>query len=102
MRRGNAKNAFRKYSDEAQFLASKECRDTLRLLQRALRDHYNGRAEELQRSLSEAMQAAALALKSDEATRTARLRDVKAEIQRVEMLRKQVVEARALAESDAT
>jgi hypothetical protein len=97
MRRNSAKNALRKYIDEAQFLSGKECRDTLRHLQRALRDHYNARAEELQRSVSEAMQGAAQALKADEGTRTVRLRDVKAELARVEMLRKQVVEARDLA-----
>lgn len=99
MRRNSAKNALRKYVDEAQFLSGKECRDTLRMLQRQLRDHYTARAEELQRSVGEAMAAAQRALKADEATNAARLRDVKAELNRVEMLRKQVVEARDLARS---
>ena len=97
MRRNVAKNALRKYVDEAQFLSGKDCRDTLRQIQRQLRDHYNARAEELQRSVADSMAAAQQALKSDEATRTARLRDVKAEVTRIEMLRKEVIEARELA-----
>jgi uncharacterized membrane-anchored protein YhcB (DUF1043 family) len=100
MRRNAAKNALRKYGDEAQFLSGKECRDTLRQLQRQLRDHYTARAEELQRSVTEAMAAAQRALKADEATNQARLRDVKAELERVAMLRKQVSEARELAEAE--
>jgi uncharacterized membrane-anchored protein YhcB (DUF1043 family) len=100
MRRNAAKNALRKYVDEAQFLTSKESRDTLRQLQRQLRDHYTARAEELQRSVTESMAAAQRALKADEATNQARLRDVKAEIERVNMLRKQVTEARALAQAE--
>ena len=41
--RTSAKNALRKYVDEAQFLSGKESRDTLRALQRQLRDHYTAR-----------------------------------------------------------
>jgi hypothetical protein len=101
MRRNQAKNALRKYVDEAQFLSGKESRDTLRALQRQLRDHYTARAEELQRSVSEAIGAAQRALKADETTNSKRLRDVKAELERVAMLRKQVDEARELATTGA-
>jgi hypothetical protein len=97
MRRTAAKNAIRKYLDEAQFLAGKEQRDTLRRLQRQLRDHYSTRAEELQRSVAETAGAAAQALKSDEATRTKRLKDVQSELQRILGLRKMALEARDLA-----
>jgi hypothetical protein len=97
IRRTTAKNAIRKYLDEAQFLAGKEQRDTLRNLQRQLRDYYSTRAEELHRSVAEAAGAAAQALKADEATRTKRLKDVQSEIQRILGLRKMALEARALA-----
>ncbi len=100
IRRTTAKNAVRKYLDEAQFLAGKEQRDTLRRVQRQLRDHYNTRAEELHRSVAEATGAAAQALKSDEATRAKRLKDVQSELQRILGLRKMALEARDLATAD--
>jgi len=100
-RRIMAKNALRRYVDEVQFLTGKDSRDTLRRVQRQLRDHYMSRAEELQRSLGESMNAAQQAVKSDQETRTRRLRDVEAEIERIRGLRNQVVEARALAAAGA-
>jgi hypothetical protein len=102
IRRTTAKNAVRKYLDEAQFLAGKEQRDTLRRVQRQLRDHYNTRAEELHRSVAEATGAAAQALKADEATRTKRLKDVQSELQRILGLRKMTLEARGMAEAEQT
>jgi hypothetical protein len=101
IRRQSAKNAIRKYLDEATFLAGKDSRDTLRRVQRQLRDHYTARAEELQRSVNESKQAAVLAVQSNQQTRTKRLKDVKAELDRVAMLRKQIVEARELARASA-
>ena len=97
IRRTTAKNATRKYLDEAQFLAGKEQRDTLRRVQRQLRDYYNTRAEELHRSVAESAGAAAQALKADEATRQKRLKDVQSELQRVLGLRKMAIEARSMA-----
>jgi hypothetical protein len=102
IRRTTAKNAVRKYLDEAQVLAGKEQRDTLRRVQRQLRDHYNTRAEELHRSVAEATGAAAQALKADEATRTKRLKDVQSELQRILGLRKMTLEARGMAEAEQT
>ena len=99
MRRVNAKNAIRKYLDEASFLAGKDSRDTLRRVQRQLRDHYSARAEELQRSVNESKLAAAQAVQGSQQNRTKRLKDVKAELDRIAMLRKQVIEARDLARS---
>lgn len=101
MRRQNAKNAVRKYLDEASFLSGKESRDTLRRVQRQLRDHYTARADELQRSVNESKQAATQAVQADQQTRTSRLKDVQAEINRIAMLRKQIVGARDLARASA-
>jgi hypothetical protein len=101
IRRTTAKNATRKYLDEAQFLAGKEQRDTLRRVQRQLRDYYNTRAEELHRSVAESAGAAAQALKADEATRSTRLKDVQSELQRVLGLRKMAIEARGMATEES-
>lgn len=100
-RRSTAKNTVRKYLDEAQFLAGKDSRDTLRRVQRELRDHYTARAEGLQRSVTETRTRAQQAMQADAQTRAARLRDVNAELKRIQMLRKQVREARELAEESA-
>ena len=101
IRRTTAKNSIRKYLDEAQFLAGKEQRDTLRMLQRQLRDYYSTRAEELHRSVAEAAGAAAQALKADEATRAKRLKDVQSELQRILGLRKMALEARSMATEES-
>jgi hypothetical protein len=97
MRRQSAKNAVRKYLDEASFLAGKDSRDTLRRVQRLLRDHYTARADELSRSVIESRNAAAQALQGSEQSRAKRLKDVQAEVSRIAMLRKQITEARDLA-----
>jgi hypothetical protein len=87
-RRGQAKQAHRKYTDEVSFVVGKDARDTLRRVQRQLRDLFAARAEELHRSTSEALTAAQNAVKSDEATRQNRLRDVDAELARLGKLSK--------------
>jgi Dynamin family len=101
-RRILAKNALRRYVDEVQFLTGKDSRDTLRRVQRQLRDYYTARADELQRSLGETLSAAQLAVKSDQETRNKRLRDVEAEIERIRGLRVQANEAKELAAAGAS
>lgn len=90
MRRNQAKNAMRKYVDEVQFQLAKDSRDTLRRVNRQLRDHYAARAEELMRSVTETLNAAAQNAKGDQATRQKRLSDVSAELDRVKKLRQNV------------
>ncbi len=92
LRRTQAKNAMRKYVDEVQFQVSKDSRDTLRRIHRQLRDHYTARAEELNRSVGETLAAAQSAVNADQATRQKRLRDVSAELNRIQELHKRVVE----------
>jgi predicted GTPase len=92
MRRSQAKQAHRKYTDEVGFVVGKDSRDTMRRLQRQLRDFFAARAEELHRSTADALGAAQQAAKSDQATRQQRLRDVKAELDRIAALRKRAVE----------
>jgi hypothetical protein len=57
-RRQQAKNAARKYVDEVAFMVSKDCRDALRITQRALRDDFQARATALLRSAESALIAA--------------------------------------------
>lgn len=86
-RRGTAKNALRKYTDEVSFLTNNDSRATLKTIQRRLRDHFSMRAEELQRSTAEALQAAQQGAQSDQAGRQKRLKDVEAELGRIGQLR---------------
>ena len=87
-RRTQARNAIRRYCDEVSFVMGKDSRDTLRRIQRQLRDHYSGLAEELNRSNAEAMGAAADAAKRTQAERDRRMKDIAAELARLQQLRK--------------
>jgi hypothetical protein len=92
MRRSQAKQAHRKYTDEVGFVVGKDSRDTMRRVQRQLRDFFSARAEELHRSTAESLKAAQEAAKSDQATRQQRLRDVNAELERIAALRKRAAD----------
>ncbi|MFK7916641.1 MAG: dynamin family protein [Ilumatobacter sp.] len=86
-RRAQAKNLVRRFSDEVSFQVNKDSRDTLRQTQRQLRDFYSLRAEELHRSTSDALTAANQAAQVDDRERSSRIRDVKAELERLGRLR---------------
>ena len=88
-RRAQAKNAVRRYCDEVSFRVGKDSRDTLRRIQRELRDHYSARAEELNRSTTQALAAATEAVKRSTGERERRLRDLDAELGRLRQLRQQ-------------
>ena len=77
---------MRKYTDDVSFHVTKDARDNLRRTQRQLRDHYSERADELHRSTTEALNSAKAAAQTDERDRTARLRDVDAELERLRNL----------------
>ncbi|HEX2356923.1 MAG TPA: dynamin family protein [Micromonosporaceae bacterium] len=85
-RRTQAKNAMRRYCDEVSFVMGKDSRDTLRRVQRQLRDHYSALAEELNRSNSEALTAAAEAAKRSQTDRDQRLKNIDAELARLRQL----------------
>ena len=48
----------RRYLDEIGFVVHKDSRDTIRRIHREIRDHYTERAEQLERTLQQAMAAA--------------------------------------------
>lgn len=92
-RRVQARNAVRRYCDEVNFVMGKDSRDTLRRIQRELRDHYSGLAEELNRSNAEALAAANEAVKRSQADRDKRLKDLDAELKRLAQLRQRAIAA---------
>lgn len=86
-RRSQAKNGVRRYCDEVHFRVGKDSRDTLRRIQRQLRDHYSARAEELNRSTAQSLQAASDAANRTKAEREKRIADIDAELARLRELR---------------
>ncbi len=89
-RRSQAKNAMRKYLDELTFQVNKDSKDALRLIHRQLRDAFMSRADELQRSTTEALAAAQQAVRQDQSTREQRLKLLDGEIARLTQIRTQV------------
>ncbi|GAB1692317.1 dynamin family protein [Krasilnikovia sp. M28-CT-15] len=86
-RQNQARNAIRRYCDEVSFVMTKDSRDTLRRIQRQLRDHYSELADELARSNARALSAASEAAKRTTEERESRLRDLTAELERLRQLR---------------
>lgn len=93
-RRREAIVAVRRHMDDVLFQVSKESRDRLRQVQRVLRDHFTERAEEMHRSLSDSVTAAQRANQTSSTQRERRIKEVTAELGRIETLQKQ---ARSLA-----
>src|SRR5690606_6332775 len=97
-RRPAAEPTYPSYVDEVSFVVSKQSRDTRRQLHRELRDGWSERARELQRSARQALAAAEEASRSASAGREARRADLRAELERIDALRR---EARALLTDEA-
>jgi GTPase len=85
-RQAEAKVAVRKHIDEVTFQVGKDSRDMLRRTQRHLRDHFSGLAEEVSTSLAGSVAAAQSAVKTTTSERERRIRDLKAELARIEGL----------------
>jgi hypothetical protein len=86
-RRAEAKGAVRKYVDEVTFQVGKDSRDSLRRVQRGLRDTFAARADELVRSAQEALAAAQRAVETDETERHQRIAELDRELQGLATLR---------------
>jgi hypothetical protein len=83
-RRGDAKNGVRKHIDEVTFQVGKDSTDMLRRTQRQLRDHFSALAEEMSTSIAASVQAAQNALKTNTSGREKRIKDLKAELARID------------------
>ncbi len=89
-RRFEAKNLVRRHLDEVQFQVGKQLKDRLRLVQRAARDHFGGLADELHRSLADAVLAAKQAAGSYAGERDQRVKELQGKIQQLEALRARI------------
>ncbi len=85
-RQAEAKQAVRKHIDEVTFQVGKDSRDMLRRTQRQLRDYYSALAEEVSTSITSSVLAAQSAVTTTTAERDGRIRDLKAEIARIDAL----------------
>ncbi|WP_240638642.1 dynamin family protein [Microbacterium sp. ABRD28] len=89
-RRFEAKNIVRRHIDEVIFQVSKQLKDRLRMVQRAARDHFGSIADELHRSLSEAVLAAKQAAGSFSANQDQRVKQLQAQIAQIETVRSKI------------
>lgn len=87
--------ALRRHVDDVMFQMGKESKDRLREVQRLLRDHFTGIAEELSTSLTGSVNAAQRAVQTKSGDREQRIKQLRSELERVELLQKR---ARALLE----
>jgi replication fork clamp-binding protein CrfC len=74
--RGEAKNNVRRFVDDISFVVTKESRDRLKAVQRRLRDHYRGIANQTTRSLNESLQATIASARLAENERNARIAEL--------------------------
>jgi hypothetical protein len=87
IRRQQAKQAVRRFLDDVSFSVGKESRDSLRRVQRDLRDEFTERAEQLQRSTREALAAAEAAARRTAEQAAARLKVIDTELGRLAKVR---------------
>lgn len=91
-RQAEAKTIVRRATDDVIFQVGKQLKDRLRVVQRAIRDHFTELAEEHHRTLADSVQAAQKAASTYAAEREARIRELRAELARVEKFRAQAVQ----------
>jgi replication fork clamp-binding protein CrfC len=74
--RNEAKMNTRRFVDDVSFVVNKESRDRLRNIQRQLRDHYRGVANQTTRSLNESLQATLMAAQMEDNERNTRVQEL--------------------------
>lgn len=85
-RQGEAKALVRRQLDDVTFQVGKQLKDRLRLVQRSIRDHFTEIADEHHRSLADSVQAAQKAANTYALEKDARVKDIKAELRKVDAL----------------
>jgi replication fork clamp-binding protein CrfC len=78
--RSEAKMNVRRFVDDVSFAVGKESRDRLRNIQRQLRDHYRGIANQTTRSLNESLQATLAAAQIEAGERDTRVRELERQL----------------------
>jgi len=89
-RQFEAKNLVRRHIDEVIFQVGKQLKDRLRIVQRAARDHFGGIADQLHRSLSDSVLAAKQAAGTFSTDRDERVRELEAQVRRLDGLRRSI------------
>ena len=89
-RQHEAKVLVRRYIDEVIFQVGKQLKDRLRLVQRAARDHFGSMAEELHRSLTEALNASKQAAGTFQSSRDERVKYLQSQLQKLEAFTKEL------------
>jgi hypothetical protein len=89
-RQHEAKLLVRRYIDEVIFQVGKQLKDRLRLVQRSARDHFGSMAEELHRSLSEALTVSKQAAGTYTSERDQRVAQLQTQLQRLESIQKEM------------
>jgi hypothetical protein len=84
--RAEAQRATLGYIQDGKESATRASRSLLRMTQRGLKEHFENRAQEFNRSLTEARQATKVAEQSDQATTARRIREIEQQQQRVARL----------------
>jgi replication fork clamp-binding protein CrfC len=87
-RQAEAKALVRRQLDDVVFQVGKQLKDRLRLVQRSTRDHFTEIAEEHHRSLADSVAAAQKAATTYKLEKEMRIRDIRAELKRVDALRR--------------
>jgi hypothetical protein len=85
-RQGEAKALVRRQIDDVTFQVGKQLKDRLRLVQRSIRDHFTEIAEEHHRSLTDSVSAAQKAATTYALEKDVRIREIKAELKKVDAL----------------
>ena len=78
--RNEAKTNLRKFVDDVMFVVAKESRDRLKNVQRQLRDHYRGIANQTTRSLNESLQSTIAAARLEETERNNRIHELERQL----------------------
>lgn len=78
--RNEAKTNLRRFVDDVLFVVVKESRDRLKNIQRQLRDHYRGIADQTTRSLNESLQSTIAAARLEESERLNRIRELERQL----------------------
>jgi replication fork clamp-binding protein CrfC len=78
--RSEAKMNMRRFVDDVSFVVNKESRDRLKGIQRQLRDHYRGIANQTTRSLNESLQATVASAQLEENDRVNRVRELERQL----------------------
>ncbi|MET0996751.1 MAG: dynamin-like GTPase family protein [Mycobacterium sp.] len=78
--RNEAKMNMRRFVDDVSFVVGKESRDRLKGVQRQIRDHYRGIANQTTRSLNESLQATLAAAKLEENERNNRIGELERQL----------------------